>query len=306
MDRLIITLPQRFKGHGSELVAIQLKEEDGLNTWKTFALTVIAVLFCVMSTSAAFAGEKEDLSKKSQNPLGNVISVPIEWFHYGDMANDSDADVVMIKPVYPVNLGSYNLINRMIIPYIGINANVGGVDLGETPSPATSEKESGLGNIQYQGMFSPADPGKIIWGLGPAIAMPTNSNDLGSDKWSAGPALVVLTMPGKWVLGALAQNIWSFAGPSDAADVNKLTFQYFINYNLSKGWYLTTTPVMTADWEKPSSERWTVPLGGGIGKMVRFGKQPVDFKLQAYSNIEKPEGGPDWTTMFAVKFLFPK
>lgn len=274
-------------------------------TWKTFTVAVIAVLFCVMAVPAAFADDK-DLAKKSQNPVGNIISVPIEWFHYGDMPNDSNADVVMIKPVYPVNLGSYNLINRMIIPYVGIDANVGGVDLGETPSPTTSVKKSGLGNIQYQGMFSPADPGKVIWGFGPAIEMPTNSNDLGSDKWSAGPAFVALTMPGNWVLGALVQNIWSFAGPSDAPDVNKMTFQYFINYNLGDGWYLTTSPTITADWEKSSSDRWTVPLGGGVGKMVRFGKQPVDFKLQAYSNIEKPDGGSDWTTMFAVKFLFPK
>jgi hypothetical protein len=35
-------------------------------------------------------------------------------------------------------------------------------------------------------------------------------------------------MPGNWVFGLLAQNIWSFAGPSDAADVSKFTliFQY--------------------------------------------------------------------------------
>ena len=189
-------------------------------TWKTFAVAVSAVVFCVMSVPAVFADDK-DLAKKSQNPVGNIISVPIEWHHYGDMPNDSNADVVMIKPVIPVNLGSYNLINRMIIPYVVIDANVGGVDLGETPSPTTSAKKSGLGNITYQGIFSPADPGKVIWGLGPSIAMPTNSNDLGSDKWSAGPAVVVLTMPGKWVLGALAQNIWSFAGPSDAADATR-------------------------------------------------------------------------------------
>ena len=76
--------------------------------------------------------------------------------------------------------------------------------------------------------------------------MPTNTNDLGTDKWSAGPAAVVLTMPGNWVLGALAQNLWSFAGSDSAKDVNKLTFQYFINYNLSGGWYLTSTPIITA------------------------------------------------------------
>ena len=136
--------------------------------------------------------------------------------------------------------------------------------------------------------------------------MPTNTNDLGTDKWSAGPAAVVLTMPGNWVLGALAQNLWSFAGSDSAKDVNKLTFQYFINYNLPDGWYLTTSPIITADWNKPGSERWTVPFGGGFGRLVKFGKQPVDFKLQAYANVVHPDAGPEWSVMAAVKLLFPK
>jgi hypothetical protein len=113
-------------------------------------------------------------------------------------------------------------------------------------------------------------------------------------------------MPGNWVLGGLVQNMWSFAGPSDADTVNKFTFQYFVNYNIANGWYLTSSPIITGNWEKDSSERWTVPLGGGVGKLSRFGKQPVDFKLQAFSNVEKPTGGPDWSMMLAVKFLFPK
>jgi hypothetical protein len=58
---------------------------------------------------------------------------------------------------------------------------------------------------------------------------------------------VALTMPGNWVAGALMQDIWSFAGPSDKPDVHRFTFQYFINYNLRNGWYLTSTPIITAD-----------------------------------------------------------
>ena len=138
------------------------------------------------------------------------------------------------------------------------------------------------------------------------LELPTNSEGLGSEKWSAGPVVTVLSMPGKWVLGALAQNIWSFAGPGDEAKVNRFTFQYFINYNLKNGWYLTSTPIITADWEKSSDQRWTVPFGGGIGKMARFGKQPVDFKIQVLSNVEKPDNGADWSLQFSVKFLFPK
>jgi hypothetical protein len=71
-------------------------------------------------------------------------------------------------------------------------------------------------------------------------------------------------MPGKWVVGVLAQNVWSFAGDSNASDVNKFLFQYFINYNLDNGWYLSTTPVITANWEASSGNKWTVPFGGGV------------------------------------------
>ncbi len=172
--------------------------------------------------------------------------------------------------------------------------------------PPTFSSENGLANIQYQGFFTPAKPGKVIWGIGPVFEFPTHSNDMGSEKLSGGPAAVVLTMPGNWVIGCLIQNIWFFAGPSSAENVNNFTFQYFINYNLSNGWYLTSTPILTADWERDSSDQWTIPFGGGVGKVVRFGKLPIDFKLQAFTNVEQPDGGVDWSMMFGVKFLFPK
>lgn len=137
--------------------------------------------------------------------------------------------------------------------------------------------------------------------------MPTASEDrYSSDKWAAGPAFIALTMPGNWVTGFLIQNVWSFAGESDAADVNKFLFQYFINYNLDKGWYISSTPIITANWEADSENRWTVPFGGGIGKLVKFGKLPVDLKLAGYWNAEKPEFAPDWNLQFTIKFIFPK
>jgi len=275
---------------------------NGINVCKLFMTTLFVVQFAAL----ACADEQEDLAKKSQNPVGNLIAVPIEYWHYDGMANDSSVDALVMKPVYPLSFEKVTLINRFIVPFLGIDANVGGNDLGDIATPTTNTDESGLGNIQYQALITPADPGKIIWGAGPVFDFPTNTDDLGSDKWSAGAAFLALTMPGDWVVGALVQNVWSCAGPSDTPDVNKFTFQYFVNYNLTNGWYLTSTPVMTADWEKPSSNQWTVPVGGGIGKLARFGNQPVDFKLQAFSNVESPDGGPEWSMMFAVKFLFPK
>ena len=263
-------------------------------------------LLCMIAVGWIGNAAADDLAKASQNPVGDIVSLPIEVWHYGNMPGNSSATALIVKPVYPVNLGELNLVNRLIIPYLGIDANLSRLDLGPSEIPISDVNRDGFGNIQYQAFFTPAKPGKVIWGVGPVFEMPTNSNDLGTDKWSAGPAAVVLTMPGNWVLGALAQNLWSFAGSDSAQSVNKLIFQYFVNYNLPNGWYLTSTPIISADWNKPGSDRWTVPLGGGFGRLVKFGKQPVDFRVQAFANVVTPDAGPDWTVMGAVKFLFPK
>ena len=80
----------------------------------------------------------------------------------------------------------------------------------------------------------------------------------------------------------------------------------FINYNLPGGWYLITDMIITANWNADSGQRWTVPLGGGIGKLFKIGNQPINSRIEAYYNVEKPDAGPDWQTVFTFQFLFPK
>ena len=79
--------------------------------------------------------------------------------------------------------------------------------------------------------------------------------------------------------------------------VNLFTWQYFVNYNLDDGWYLTSAPVITANWEADSDDTWTVPFGGGVGKIFKIGNQPLNAQASAYYNVEKPE--------FGLQFLFP-
>jgi hypothetical protein len=129
---------------------------------------------------------------------------------------------------------------------------------------------------------------------------------LGSGKWSMGPTGVLLAIEGPWVLGALMNNQWSVGGWGDQ-NVNALLVQPFINYNLPAGCYLTTSPIITANWKADDGgERWTVPLGGGFGKLFRVGVLPVNSQLTAYGNVEKPSFASDWTLRFQVQFLFPK
>jgi hypothetical protein len=165
----------------------------------------------------------------------------------------------------------------------------------------------GFGDMTPTFFFAPAKPGKLIWGVGPVFVLPTGTNRvLGQGKWSIGPSVVALLQPGHWTVGALINNVWSFAGQSNRSDVNQMTLQYFINYNLEKGWFLTTSPIVTANWKASSGNEWVVPVGGGVGRIFRLGMQPVNVSAQFYGNAVRPSGGSPWGMRLQIAFLFPK
>ncbi len=246
----------------------------------------------------------DDLRKSLQNPIGSLISVPIETtFDFG--APDGDATFIQLQPVYPFHVGDWNLVNRTIIPLIDAPGAISG--LPGNPVPAKGSRAFGLGDILHSTFLSPANAGRYIWGIGPAIAIPSATTEiLGSGKWSLGPTVVVLTQPKPWSIGVLVANLWSFAGDSQRSDINQLMLQPFISYNLSDGWYLTTAPLVTANWNANSSDRWLVPVGGGAGRLFNIGKQPVNINLQAYYNAVQPSSAPDWAVRFTIQLVFPK
>ena len=240
----------------------------------------------------------KELAKAAQNPVASMISLPFQNntnFEVGP--KEKTQNVLNIQPVWPFSLNEeWNLITRTIIPVISQPEFIPGQD-----------RENGLGDINFTAFLAPAKPGKWIWGAGPVFLLPTATDDvLGTEKWGAGPSAVVLTMQGPWVYGALINQIWSFAGDDDRADVNQMMVQPFVNYNLPDGWYLSSGPIITANWEADSGNKWTVPVGGGFGKIFRIGKQPMNASVQAFYNVEKPDNGPDWTLRLQVQFLFPK
>ena len=45
------------------------------------------------------------------------------------------------------------------------------------------DRSNGLGDINFTAFLSPANPGKVIWGVGPIALFPTaTDDDLGNDK----------------------------------------------------------------------------------------------------------------------------
>ena len=241
-------------------------------------------------------GNDGELAKSAQNPIGNLISLPFQNNMNFDLGPaERTQDILNIQPVLPIGLSkNWNLITRTILPVIS------------QPAPGT-DRTNGLGDLNFTGFISPKKPGKLIWGVGPALVFPTATDDvLGAGKFSAGPSVVVLTMPGQWVIGALASNVWSVAGDDDRSNVNFFLGQYFINYNFPSQWYLTSAPIITANWEADSSERWTVPFGGGIGKLFRIGRQPINVNSQVFYNVVTPTNGARWQWRLQIQLLFPK
>jgi hypothetical protein len=107
------------------------------------------------------------------------------------------------------------------------------------------------------------------------------------------------------VLGVLLNNQWSVGGNPLRPAVNTGLAQPFVNYNMEHGWYLTTSPIITVNWLAASGEQWTVPVGGGFGRVFRVGDQPVNAQIQAFYNVEHPTGASDWQLRFDVALLFP-
>jgi len=269
----------------------------------TIGLTAALALGVTLALRVAQAAEEEsatELAKKTQNPVADLISVPFQSnFNFNTGTKDATVYVLNVQPVIPLHLSKeWNLITRIITPIINQPS------LFDGPN-RISGSAWGLGDINPSFFLSPARPGAFIWGVGPTFTLPTATDfRLGSREFSLGPTAVALTMQGPWVVGALINNQWSVAGWGDK-DVNQMLLQPFVNYNIGDGWYLTSSPIVTANWKAESGDKWTVPVGAGVGKLFKVGKLPINTSIQGYYNAEKPQFAADWQLRFQVQFLLP-
>ena len=174
------------------------------------------------------------------------------------------------------------------------------------------DPEFGLSNMQPQFFFTPVGSGSFSWAVGPALWLPTATDKtLGINKWGGGPVVVAPTTQGPLLAGFLAQNIW--AGDQSSLPgqrVNALTIMPFVFYNMPGGWFVTYRPLITADWTV-DKRRWTVPIGGGFGRVFPVGDVVIDVHVQAfYNGLTPPAAGMTnvgkWTAMLVVHFLSPE
>jgi hypothetical protein len=148
---------------------------------------------------------------------------------------------------------------------------------------------------------------RFLWGIGPTFIFPTASKDeLGQEKWQAGPSAVGLWMGKEWIWGVFPQHWWSFAGNNDRKSTSFTNIQYFIWRMLPGEWQIGMSPNITMNWEADQDNRFTVPIGLGVGKLVKLGRLPVKIQLQGqYSVIHPDDCGQHWNFQLQVTPVIP-
>ncbi len=245
---------------------------------------------------AAMAEKATELAKAAQNPVANMNSIPVQfnWYTGGGLEEETQS-VINVQPVLPLPIDAdWNLISRTVVPIVNL------------PGPGT-ERIKGIADIQEQIYLTPAKPKGVIWGFGPIFSFPTSTNPATeTGQFGLGPTFVALKISKTWVYGALVNNIWRVAGSETTTPINNFFLQPFINYNLKRGWAISTAPAITANWNAPSGQEWTVPIGLGVSKITMVGKQAMNILLQYYHNIERPDNAGADQVRMQFTLLYPK
>jgi len=236
-----------------------------------------------------------DLAKLKQDPVSGLRQVILQAQVSPNMpGSGKTAANYSVQPVWPFSVNEdWKVITYTILPVIQ-----------QPGGPGQSDK-FGMGDTLINLFLAPKKPGAVVWGVGPAIMLPTHTDQaLGSDSLGLGPTAVLFYAKDSWSAGMVLQNVWSLGGEG-ANKVNVFAAQYIFNYNLANGWFLMSNATITRNWLASSDDGWTVPVGGGFGKIFNIGKQPMSLSVQAFDNVVKPTGGADWSGMVQLSFLFP-
>lgn len=243
------------------------------------------------------------LAKAAQNPVANMISLPLQYnFYTAGGLGTTSMMVLNMQPVLPLPIGKdWLIVSRTIVPFTSTPLpNILGRSALDPP------RSTGIADIQEQAYFTSAKPGKFTWAVGPIFSFPTATNNLlRTGQWGLGPTAVGLVMPGPWVIGALVNNVWRIGGAAHGHVLNNFTLQPFINYNLARAWAISTAPLITSDWSAAEGQRWTVPIGLGVSKITHVGDQPLNLLAQYYHAVKRPDLAGSEQLRLEVVALWP-
>jgi hypothetical protein len=248
------------------------------------------------SEGGAAVASADELAAELSNPNTAVASLNFKnqfrWYE-GDLP-DADGQsnyTLLFQPVLPFVLDSGDkIIFRPAIPLLvdqpGFSADDGGF-----------EGNTGLGDIIFDLAYAPKSDSSLITAFGLISSLPTATNDLGSDRWTLGPEMLIAKSYSKGLYGVFPNHQWDVAGSGDR-NISLTTIQPLFVYLPGGGWNLGTGPAITYDWE---AEQWTVPLQFNFGKTVVWDGRPWKLSAEVNYYVEKPDAfGPEWMVSFNI------
>jgi len=258
---------------------------------------------------ADHAQSLSEINKKLSNPVSDIWSITFQQNNFrvspGPGENDRWSTNLLLQPVLPVAVtDDWNLITRPVLPLFVSQPHP------EVGRPSAIGRSTAFGDISLFQLISPSPKiaGHWLLGLGPTWTFPSAPSDFtGSGKWQVGPAGIVGYLSEKFIVGALVQNWWSFAGDDDRAEVASMNLQPIASYFLKDGWSVGYSGNILANWKNDSSNTWTVPVGMSVAKVAKLGKVPVRFALGLqWMPIQPDRYGQDWNIQLIIAPVLPK
>ena len=252
-------------------------------------------------TAAEHGGESaSELNLKLTNPVSDLWSLSNQFNNF-KLANGHWNNNWNFQPVLPLSLTKdWNLITRLVMPFYNI--------VPHETAPGQFERTAGLGDMILLEVLSPAHSGNWILGAGPTFIFPTaTSTFTGQGKWQAGPGVVVGYLTKDFIFGVFPQQWFSIGGDPDRPATSQLNLQPIASVFFGDGWNVGYSGNILANWKASSGDVWTVPIGLGVGKVVRLGRLPVKFQLSLqYMPVRPRSIGQEWNVQVQVTPVIPK
>ena len=256
--------------------------------------------FGAFTESSDEEGSASELNRKLTNPVSSIWSISNQFNNF-ELNNGQWNNNWLFQPVLPVSLTKdWNLVTRPVMPFYNI--------VPHETAPNQFARDAGLGDLTLLELLSPANSGNWVLGAGPTAIFPTaTSGFTGQGKWQLGPSIVFGYLTKQYFIGVFPQQWWSIGGEHGRPNTNQMNLQPIAAIFFGEGWNVFYSGNILADFTAPSGDVWTVPVGLGLGKVVKFGRLPVKFTLAVqYMPVHPRISGQEWNVQVQITPVLPK
>ena len=244
--------------------------------------------------------DASELNRQLTNPVSSLWSIESQFNNF-ELNNGQWNNNWNFQPVLPVSLTKdWNLITRPVMPWYNI--------VPHETHPNEFARDAGLGDLTLLELLSPAHSGNWILGAGPTAIFPTATSEFtGQGKYQLGPSVVVGYLTKQYFIGVFPQQWWSIGGQHGRLDTNQMNLQPIVTTFFGEGWSLGYSGNILANWNAPSEDVWTVPVGLGLAKVMKLGRLPVKVSLAVqYMPVHPRISGQEWNVQVEITPVMPK